>query len=107
MRTTQKTQLNLFNPFFTEELDYKNEYVSYIIVGGNSSVTPKSNNNITSQSKKSNNNTLQILERIEALRNQSLQDFRDKYEEMIFAEQDRRIRDKMYPQPHNNALSLV
>jgi len=52
MQTIQKRQLNLIEPFFDMELDYKNDYVSYITVGGNSSVTPKSNNNISSQNKK-------------------------------------------------------
>ena len=52
MKTTQKTQLKLFVPFFDKELDYKNDFVSYKTVGGNSSVTPKSNNSISSQNKK-------------------------------------------------------
>ncbi len=44
MQTTQKIQLNLIDPFFNEELDYKNDFVSYINVSGTSSVTPKNNN---------------------------------------------------------------
>jgi len=52
MQVTQRQQLNLFEPFFNEELDYKNDFVSYINVGFNSSVTPKDNNNIFFQSKK-------------------------------------------------------
>jgi len=38
------TQLKLIEPFFTEELDYKNDYVTYIEVSNSSSVTPKNNN---------------------------------------------------------------
>ena len=52
MQTTQKRQLNLIEPFFNMELDYKNDYVSYITVGGNSSVTPKNNDNTIPQNKK-------------------------------------------------------
>jgi len=52
MQVTQRQQLNLFDSFFDEELDYKNDLVSYINVGFNSSVTPKDNNNIFFQSKK-------------------------------------------------------
>ena len=44
MQTIQKRQLKLIEPFFDEELDYKNDYVSYITVSGNSSVTQKNNN---------------------------------------------------------------
>lgn len=40
----KKTQLKLIEPFFTEDLDYKNDYVTYIEVGNSSSVTPKNNN---------------------------------------------------------------
>jgi len=46
MQTTQKRQLNLIDPFFDMELDYKNDFVSYITAGidSNVSVTPKNNN---------------------------------------------------------------
>jgi len=46
MQTTQKRQFNLIDPFFDMELDYKNDFVSYITAGidSNVSVTPKNNN---------------------------------------------------------------
>jgi len=112
MKTTQKTQLNLFNPFFDKELDYNNNYVSYIIVGGSSSVTPKNNNNITSQNKKyriaQDKYNLDIdcrfavgLTWSDASIDKAFSKYKKMFSDCVI------VLVHSFPQPHNNALSLV
>jgi len=48
----KKIQLKLIEPFFTEEIDYKNDYVTYIEVNSGSPFTPKNNNNKNTHNKK-------------------------------------------------------
>ena len=110
MKTTQKTQLNLFVPFFDKELDYKNDFVSYKTVGGNSSVTPKSNNSIIPQNRKfriaKDENNLDIdcrcavgLTWSDDTIDDAYRTYRKLFPDCVIV--------LVTPQPHNKYLSLV
>ena len=87
----------LFSEFFSEALIWNNEYLTYIITTVSKVVTSTTNNiKNTLNNKNSSNAThehvLNVIDRIKSLENESLDDFRNKYESMILSEQDRRIR---------------
>lgn len=83
----------LFSDFFGLELMWNNEYLTHIHTFKNS-VTSIIHNNIEKIKKSLNpDNSLikNILNKINSREKESLQDFSNKYSEMIYREQDRRL----------------
>ena len=113
-----KTQLKFIEPFFTEELDYKNDYVTYIEVGNSSSVTPKINS-IKNRLKTAKNKHSALIifgKGFKSLQRELRLSEENGFQNDIYRKDmrefqkiNRAIRNNIltFPHPHNNALSLV
>lgn len=100
-------QLSLFSDIVGQEIDYKNDFVTYIDSSSNdknvvhsktvtsnthkTANTQTNNIEISLKSVKNKHSALNAISRIEALQNESLEDFKNKYESTIYKEQDRRL----------------
>ena len=88
---------SLYIDFLGLELIWNNEYLTYIQTTVNAvtsnlrKIAKTTANNIKKQLNDDSYSAENILDRINSMKNQSLEDFSNKYSQMIYREQDRRL----------------